>query len=33
MRDKTVGDCMTPLQSVFMLNITDCIGAETMDKV
>ena len=33
MRDKTVGDCMTPLESVFMLNNEDCIGTETMDKV
>ena len=33
MRDKTVGDCMTPLESVFMLSNDDCIGTGTMDKV
>lgn len=33
MRDKTVGDAMTPLESVFMLDINECIGHATMDKV
>ena len=33
MRDKTVKDAMTPLESVFMLDINDTLGNVTMDKV
>ena len=33
MRDKTVKDAMTPLESVFMLDINDKLGNVTMDKV
>ena len=33
MRNKTVKDAMTPLESVFMLNIDDKIGHINMDKV
>ena len=33
MRDKTVRNAMTPLESVFMLDINDTLGEVTMDKV
>ncbi len=33
MRDKTVEDAMTPLESVFMLNINSIIDRETMKDV
>ncbi len=33
MRDKTVRNAMTPLESVFMLDINDTLGNVTMDKV
>ena len=33
MRNKTVKDAMTPLESVFMLHIDDKIGHINMDKV
>ena len=33
MRDKTVRDAMTPLESVFMLHIDDKIGHTNMEKV
>ena len=33
MRDKTVGDAMTPLESVYMLNINDVINRKTMNEV
>ena len=33
MRDKTVKDAMTPLESVFMIKSNDTLGNVTMDKV
>ena len=33
MRDKTVKDAMTPLESVFMLHEDDKIGHANMEKV
>lgn len=33
MRDKTVKDAMTPLESVFMLHYDDKIGHNNMEKV
>lgn len=33
MRYKTVGDAMTPLESVFMLDVTGRIDGATMKKV
>lgn len=33
MRDKTVGDCMTPLESVFMLDVDGVIDQTTMNEV
>ena len=33
MRNKTVKDAMTPLESVFMLHIDDKIGHSNMNKV
>ena len=33
MRDKKVRDAMTPLESVFMLNVDDKVGNVTMDTV
>jgi len=33
MRYKTVKDAMTPLESVFMLNITGTVNGPTMKKV
>ena len=33
MRDKTVEDAMTPLESVYMLNINSIIDKETMQDV
>ena len=33
MRDKTVGDCMTPVESVFMLDVDGVIDQEAMNEV
>ncbi len=33
MRDKTVKDAMTPLESVYMMHSNDVLGNVTMDKV
>ena len=33
MRDKTVRDAMTPLESVFMLNVNEKLGHVAMDTV
>lgn len=33
MKDKTVKDAMTPLESVFMLNYNDKIGHSNMEMV
>ena len=33
MRDKTVKDAMTPLESVFMINENDCVGIDLMKEV
>ena len=33
MRDKTVGDAMTPLESVFMLEISGNINRKTLKEV
>ena len=33
MRDKTVGDCMTPVESVFMLDVDGVIDQAAMNEV
>ena len=33
MRDKTVGDVMTPLESVFMLEVSGSINRKTLKEV
>jgi len=33
MKLKTVKDALTPLEDVFMLELNDPMGAETMDRV
>ena len=33
MRDKTVGDCMTPVESVFMLDVDGVIDRTAMNEV
>ena len=33
MRDKTVGDAMTPLESVFMLDVSGTINRKTLKEV